>query len=245
MRTLVLDIETSPNVADVWSLWNVNVGLNQLHESSRTICFAAKWTDRNKVMYHSVFHDDYESMVTVAHNLLDEADAVVGWNSTPFDLKTLNNEFVRMGFAPPSSYKSIDLIKTVKKNFRFPSNKLDYVATELGVGSKLSTGGHDLWRKCLEFDPKAWQKMRKYNCQDVLVTEGLYFKLLPWISDHPNVALYDQQEEQSCPTCGSTSLTKRGFYTAETGRYQRFNCTMCGKWSRSTVRAVSVQTRGI
>lgn len=244
-KALVLDIETSPNVADVWGLWNQNVGLNQLHASSGTICFAAKWAGEKKTVFSSVYHDDYDTMVQTAHGLFDEADAIVGWNSTAFDIKTFNNEFVRSGMTPPSPFKSIDLCKVVKKNFRFPSNKLDYVATELGVGKKLSTGGHDLWRKCMEWDPKAWKLMRKYNIQDVSVTEGLYFRLLPWISDHPNQLMYAISDTDACVTCGSEQIQRRGFYTALTGRYQRFQCSSCGRWFRSNKAEMTVALRGV
>jgi len=34
MQILLLDIETAPNTAHVWGLWNQNVSLNQLMESS-------------------------------------------------------------------------------------------------------------------------------------------------------------------------------------------------------------------
>lgn len=247
MRTLVIDIETSPNVADVWGLWQQNVSLNQLHESSKTICFAAKWTDSKKVPFHSVYADGYENMTSAMWDLLDEADAVVGWNSVSFDEKTMNNEFLRLKLGPPSPFKSIDLMRAVKRNFRLPSNKLDYVANELGHGNKLSTGGHGLWRKCLEWDPAAWKLMEKYNKQDVRLTEALYFDLLPWISNHPNVGLYNGVNNllDVCPNCGSSQLQKRGFYTAQTTTYQKFSCTNCGRWSRSTKRVESVQIRGI
>ena len=46
MKTLTLDIETAPQVAHVWGLWQQNVGLPQLLESGYVMCFAAKWEDR-------------------------------------------------------------------------------------------------------------------------------------------------------------------------------------------------------
>lgn len=42
MRILTLDLETSPNIAHVWGLWQQNVSLNQLMESTQVISWAGK-----------------------------------------------------------------------------------------------------------------------------------------------------------------------------------------------------------
>jgi len=56
-RILVLDIETSPNLAWVWGMWDQNVGINQLVESQTVLCFAARWLGEKKVHFHSVHQD--------------------------------------------------------------------------------------------------------------------------------------------------------------------------------------------
>ena len=43
-----------------------------------------------------------------------------------------------------------------------------------------------------------------HNCQDVELTEKLYKKLLPWMTNHPNMALYTETEF-ACPRCGACS----------------------------------------
>lgn len=245
MKTLVIDIETSPNVADVWGLFNQNISLNQMHEAGRILCFAAKWTDKRKVLFHSEYADGRLDMLQAAWDLMNEADAVVGWNSQSFDAKWLNAEFFVEGMTEPSPYKHIDLMRTVKAKFRFPSNKLDYVGGIAVNEHKVKHEGHGLWVACMQGDPKAWKRMEKYNKGDVLLTDSLYWRLLPWISNHPNIGLYNPTGEDQCPNCGEGHLIKRGFYTAETQRYQRYQCTVCAKWSRSTARESSVKVRGI
>lgn len=235
MKTLMLDIETSPNLAHVWSLWNQNIGINQLRESTEMLCFAAKWFDKPKTMFWSQYHDGRDVMVQKAHGLLDEADVVMHYNGTKFDIPHLNREFLLAGLTPPAPYEQIDLLKTVRKSFRFPSNKLAYVSDALGLEGKVTHSGHDLWVRCLAGDAKAWHTMRKYNKRDVTLLEDLYHKVLPWISDHPTVGLYDG-EESSCPSCGSWVLERRGFTYTKVSKYQRFRCTECGKWSRATAR---------
>ena len=48
------------------------------------------------------------------HQLMDEADVMVGWNSAAFDRKHLNREFLQAGMTPPSPSREVDLMKVVK-----------------------------------------------------------------------------------------------------------------------------------
>lgn len=245
MKALVLDIELTPNLADVWSLWNVNVGLSQLREVSSVTCFAGKFHGEKKVHYYSDHHHGHDVMIEKAHQLLDEADAVVHWNGTRFDIPHLNREFMLAGMAPPSPFVQIDLLKTVRKAARFASNKLDHVAQQLGVGAKVKHEGHSLWTKCMAGDAAAWGRMRRYNRQDVLLTEALYDRLLPWIVGHPSVPLIDGIQGNACPKCASTHLQSRGYRVAATGRYRRLQCQDCKSWSTATTRESGVPLRSI
>ncbi|MEU0912166.1 ribonuclease H-like domain-containing protein [Streptomyces althioticus] len=245
MKLLTIDIETSPHMANVWNLWNQNIHLPQLLESGEVICFAAKWYDSSETSFFSSFHHGKSEMVGAAHSLLDEADAVIHFNGQRFDIPHLNREFVEAGLTPPSPYAQIDLLKVVKKNFRFPSNKLDYVTKKLGLDHKVQNSGHQLWVKCMAGDFQAWEEMKKYNMQDVVITEQLYDKLLPWISSHPAHGLYVEGDEEVCPNCGGDELQKRGWSHTQVSSYQRYQCMGCGKWSRGGKRLRGIDVRGV
>lgn len=232
MKILLLDIESSPNTAHVWGLWQQNVSINQLMESSYVLCYAAKWYGEKEVMFDSVHQSRPKTMLKGIHGLLNDADAVVHYNGTKFDIPTLNKEFLLHSFNPPSPYKQIDLLRVVRSNFRFPSNKLDYVAQRLNLGKKHEHEGHELWVKCMNGDKDAWKRMEKYNIQDVVLLENLYGHLLPWIKSHPNHNLFS--DCHVCPNCSSSSLQRRGTAISATGTYQRYQCRSCGTWSQST-----------
>lgn len=232
MKILLLDIESSPNTAHVWGLWQQNVSINQLMESSYVLCYAAKWYGEKEVMFDSVHQSRPKTMLKGIHGLLNDADAVVHYNGTKFDIPTLNKEFLLHSFNPPSPYKQIDLLRVVRSNFRFPSNKLDYVAQRLNLGKKHEHEGHELWVKCMNGDKDAWKRMEKYNIQDVVLLENLYSHLLPWIKSHPNHNLFS--DGHVCPNCSSSSLQRRGTAISATGTYQRYQCRSCGTWSQST-----------
>jgi hypothetical protein len=242
VKILAIDIETRPNLAYVWGIWQQNIGINQLVESVDVICWVAKWVGDPKIEFRSVYHDDRDTMIRRAWALLDEADMVLHYNGSKFDVPHLNREFVQLGLTPPSPYKQIDLLTTAKKEFRFPSNKLAYVSEALGLEGKVQHEGFPLWVKCMNGDPEAWEQMRQYNIRDVVLLEELYEKLRPWIRSHPSAAAL--LGENVCPACTSTDLQARGYVFLMTGKYQRYQCKDCGKWSRGTKRADKVSVVG-
>jgi hypothetical protein len=225
-----LDIETAPNTVHTWGLFDQNIGINQILATGYVMCWAAKWGESKRMEFRSVHHDGERNMLERIHALLDEADIVVSYNGIKFDLPTLNKEFFRHDMAPPSPYRQVDLLRVVRQQFRFPSNKLDHVAQEVGLGGKIKHTGHALWIQCMEGDDAAWKLMRAYNKQDVVLLERLYGKLLPWIKHHPNAGLW--QEGICCPTCGSEKLQSRGYQRTLTLTYRRLQCQDCGSWSR-------------
>lgn len=199
-------------------------------DSSYVMCWAAKWLGVDNVMFGSV-RQGRKKMLKRLYKLMDEADVLIHYNGNKFDVPVANKEFLLQGWSPPSSAQQIDLLKTARQRFKFPSNKLDYVAKALKVGGKTKHAGHELWVRCLNGEHSAWQEMENYNKNDVILLEKVYYKLLPWIKSHPNVGLYS--DTISCPHCGSNSLTKRGYYYTTTVKYQRYKCKSCGAWSRN------------
>lgn len=241
-KILTIDIESSPNKADVWSLWNVNVSLNQLNQPSRVICWSAKWYGAPKLLFASDHHTGHDGMVLAAHHLLDEADIVVGFNTRRFDIPTLNMEFLRQGLGPPSPVRHIDLLQVVKNNFRLASNKLQHVLEVAGLDGKAKHEGHGLWTACMAGDAKAWGRMRNYCKTDVVRTEQLYDVLKPWVRTHPNLALWSGEDE-TCPNCGSGDRQRRGIAYTAAGAYQQFRCNDCGAWARSSKSVATTSTR--
>lgn len=247
-RVLFIDIETSPNLAYVWRMFRENVSLAQLVDVTQMISFAAKWRGRKNVMFYSDFHDGHDNMVQAAFDVLDEADIVVHYNGKTFDVPHMNREFALSPTiqGPPSPFQQVDLLKTVRKQFRFTSNKLDHITQQFGQAGKVRHTGFDLWRGCLEGDPKAWSLMRRYNKGDVTELEELYDKLIPWIVSHPHLALFtDDVEADRCGRCGSTNLTRQGYAYTSVSKFQRFRCSDCGGWSRGKRAVASVDARPV
>ena len=199
------------------------------------MCYAAKWLREDVIYFDSVHDNTPKKMLKGIYKLLEEADAVIHYNGTKFDIPTLNKEFLLHNMTPPSPYKQIDLLRTARNKFRFPSNKLDYIAQALGLGKKIKHRGHELWIECMAGNDDAWNEMEEYNIQDVLLLEKLYDRLKPWIPNHPNRGLYGEHNH-CCPTCGGNSLGRRGYAYTNGCKYQRYICKHCGTWSRGTTK---------
>jgi|SRR3990167_3689441 len=232
LKTLLLDIETSPHRAYVWGIFKQTIAVNQIEEPGYTLCWSAKWLDKPKVYFSSLYHDGKEKMLHDIHALLDEAEVIIHYNGSNFDIPTLNQEFLVSGLMPPSPSLQIDLLKTVRARFRLPSNSLNYLCRYLGVGEKTAHKGMELWTACMAGDKKAWAVMKEYNINDIKILEAAYNKIKPWVVSHPNHNLFISENDPVCPNCGSVSIQKRGLYHTNAYTYQRFCCNNCGAWSR-------------
>ncbi len=229
VRILMLDIETAPHLAALWGLYDQNIAINQIIRPGYSLCWAAKWYGEKEIMFSSIL-DGPKAMVRKVHKLLTECDAVCHYNGTKFDIPTLNKEFLLLDLKPPPPYKQIDLLTTARSRFRLASNKLDYVAQQLGLGSKTKHKGFELWLECMDKSPEAWRTMKRYNKQDVVLLERVYERLLPWITNHPILGVYSGK--RGCPKCGSTNGQARGYAVQLMMKYQRYQCRDCGAWYR-------------
>jgi uncharacterized protein YprB with RNaseH-like and TPR domain len=226
----------------VWGLWNQNVSLSQIADVGTVLSFAAKWHGERAVEFRSVHHDGHGPMIARAHQLLDEADAVCGWNSKAFDIKHLNREFLLAGLGPTSGHVDIDLLLVARNRFRFVSNKLDHVAQELGLGTKVKHDGFALWLGCMAGDEKAWATMRRYNIHDVNLTEAVYDYFLPHMKSHPHRGLFGGPRA-GCPRCESLDNQQRGYRVTATGRYIKYRCNGCRGYFTGTHRVEAVHHR--
>lgn len=232
-RILLLDIETAPNKAYFWGgTWKVNINPDWIEANGHVLCWTAKWLGEKESMFSRLKEGKHKSLLGPMHKLLNEAHAVVHYNGQSFDIPTLNKEFLTHGFTPPSPYKQIDLLLTMREGFRFPSNKLDYICKTLDLGGKMRHEGAQLWMDCMDDKPEAWAKMEAYNRRDVDLLEKLYKRLLPWIKKHPNRAALSGME--ICVYCASTNIKQDKTYTANQLTYKRFTCSDCGGWFRGT-----------
>lgn len=235
-KIALFDIETAPLLSWVWGRYEQNV--IAVEEDWYMLAVSWKWVGENKIHTRALcdypkYDPDTEDDKLLCQDLwkvFDEADVLIGHNSDAFDIRKANARFVYHGMQPPSPYKSIDTLKLAKRNFRFDSNKLNDLGQLLGLGEKVPHSGFGLWKGCMTGDKASWKIMKDYNARDVDLLEKVYERLRPWSSTLPNLSLFTGGH--TCPSCQSPKLQKRGFMTALTRKYQRYQCTECGHWSK-------------
>jgi DNA polymerase elongation subunit (family B) len=227
LKILLLDIEAAPHTAFVWGTWDQNVGIDQLMEHGRTLCWAAKWLDQKKIYYMDE-RKGTARMVKGIHKMLSEADVVITYNGLKFDIPMLNNEFIKLGLDPIPPQKHIDLLRTARAMFKLASNKLQFVARYLKLGGKVANKGFLLWVGCLAGNYKDWQDMRRYNIGDVVLLEKVYQRLRPWVKNHPDVDV--ENVKAHCTHCGSENVQHRGHRYTKVFAIERLHCQSCGSW---------------
>lgn len=253
-KVLALDIECSPAVVHAWSLRDLHIGLNQIMEDPEIIGVGYSW-DGKPAKYVSKWDQEdlggRAFMLGFIWQLLDEADVVVTYNGVGFDIPWLNGEFMREGMTPPAPFKNIDLYRVFKKNARFISHKLDYVAGAVLGMHKLPTGGHQLWVDCMAGDEKARKRMKTYCCRDVMLLWPLLEKALPWLGGQVNFALWSEHgAELACQKCGQAQyLRPKGTAYTVSRAYPQFLCCPdrggCGGWTRDSKSSYSINGAGV
>lgn len=242
MKILFMDIETAPSLGWVWQKYETNV--IDFHTDWYILSIAYKWSDEKKVHTlglcdfpgHRKHPENDEALSKVLWNLLNTADIVIAHNGDRFDLPKANTRFISHGLPPTSPYRTIDTLKIARARFKFDSNKLDDLGRYLRVGRKLPHTGFHLWKGCMSGDRRSWALMKKYNGQDVVLLEKVYYLLRAWHPTHPSLA---QGAAGVCPKCRSTRIHKRGFSYTARSRKQRFNCADCSGWHDGAAEKIS------
>lgn len=240
MKALLYDIETSLQPVAVFQLTNNDfIKPENILGERHLISMAWNWLGEKKIhsvsllddpaRFHKNPHDD-TYVIKKIHEVMSEADVLIGHNSDNFDKKYIDTRilFNKLPALPPIN--SIDTYKVAKTRLLLNSNSLNYLGKFLGVGGKKSTPP-GLWLDVLRGDKDAIRKMVDYNKRDVELLKDVFIKLRPYIANYINRELFGGV---GCPRCGSKKVQSRGFHRAISRVYRRWQCQSCAGWFRST-----------
>lgn len=226
-RILILDIERLPGLARIWDQKTNFVPVSQWTRVPALLCFAAKWySDKTVTEFHAAW-DNPEAMVQRSWELYDQADIVVTYNGRAFDNKHLRSEWLLAGMSPPSPWKDVDLYHVNRSSFGFESRSLSHLCHRLGIEGK-TAGGYDAItaEKAMEGDTKAQAAMKRYNAQDVRITQLCYDRIRPYLHGHPHNPR--STDAKACNACWSERLEVVGTTMAQQIVYQLLRCEDCG-----------------
>ena len=247
-KILYIDIENSRMVVEfeTYSLYNIDrISPKNIKHDWYITCAAWGWLDNEtqkvskiesvKVSDFSTYKRDFRNdkgVVKKLHKVMKDADLIVGHNSDKFDIKKINYRFIKHGLPPIDLPPTVDTLKAARRYFNASSNSLYYLAKEFGVPMKIELAP-GVMHKADAGCEKSLKKLERYNKGDIKAGAALYFKLLPFIKNHPNLnrimGIQDRPYEViACKSCGSHDIYKNGTRPTTTGRRQRWNCRDCG-----------------
>ena len=240
-KILYYDIETSPLKAWVWGTGEQYISYNQLDKDFKMwgiICVTYCWNDGKpaKSIDWGYEEQDTAKVVKEFDEIIKQADLTIGKNSDRFDTKMINacRMFAGLPGLPQWTKYTDDLEKQMRRYFRMPSQSLDYISQQLGLGGKIKMEMQD-WIDIVEKNDKgktSLKKMIKYGLKDTEDTRFLWDKL----SEH-----FDSKWNQSTfegvklickhADCGSSDLKKDGTRVAGKTKYQHYTCKACGRYA--------------
>ena len=244
--TILLDIETAPNLAYTWGVWKQTISHEMVLDRGYIMCATVKVLGDSRCFYYETRTEDDSEVVKALMEWLSLADIVIAHNAKKFDIPLIRARAIVHGMNPPSPYKVIDTLEIAKREFKFVRNTLKNLAEELHCTPKDSHDkfpGFSLWSECIKGNDEAWEEMKLYNIEDVLTLEEVYLKLRPWDTQHPNTVSELDPEQVRCPKCGSVHLERRGYYYTNAGKYQKYQCKDCGGWSSTRYTENSIKIR--
>jgi len=238
-RRLFFDIESSPNIGFFWSAgFKLQIGPQNIIKERAIICICYKWEGEKET--YSLQWDAKQSdkkMLEQFAKVLNKADELIGHNGDRFDLPWVRTRCLRYGIDMPPKFITIDTLKVARTKFKFNSNKLDYIASFLGIGHKIKTD-FSLWTDIvLHKDKKAMENMIKYCKMDVVLLEKVFNELSKHIDPKTHYGVIFGQDRGSCPECGASGgnlvVNNKRVMASGTVKLQ-IKCKICGKFHTKT-----------
>jgi uncharacterized protein YprB with RNaseH-like and TPR domain len=124
---------------------------------------------------------DDSALAIAIRDELEKYDVLVGHNSKLFDAKFLAARLFRVGERPRRKQLHVDTMWLIRSNLRM-SSKLDNIQKFIGLPEEKSPIAWDDWARAGAWNRQAMDYVVEHCEQDVRVLEGVYVKLLPYVS---------------------------------------------------------------
>lgn len=210
-KVLIYDLETSRGLFKAFWTGKQYINYKQMVSEPEIISIGWKWLGENEVhvTHWDKNHSD-EKMVTDFIKIYNEADLVIGFNNDSFDNRWLNARAFKYGLDINIHVRSLDLYKQEKRLFRMLSYSMDYASLYAKIERKQSHEGIHMWDMVEDGTPEQQEeylgKMMEYNRGDIVTTEELYLRMLPYLSHKMHMGVLQGGEKWSCPATGSENV---------------------------------------
>ena len=241
-RILILDVERLPGITqqywwDRGDLKNRYVHYETVIRQPRTTIVCAKWYDDDELITLCEWDKGGRRMfLRRVHNLMSQADIIVGHNLDQADVPWLAGDlFIEGGLPPLPPFKTVDTLKVIRKVFKSgaPFKGLDAFCQIVGIESKTDRYDREAMERAVtEKSVADRQRLVEYCCGDVIASQALYDWLRSHIPNHPTLTVAGKDALMVCHRCGHDTKPTARRYVANVMSYSMRKCTHCGGYSR-------------
>jgi hypothetical protein len=230
-RILIFDLEVSTKIVHTYQMWDTSIPADRVIQDAYILSYSAKFLGEDTIYYLDTRYSpgcDLHILEALSY-LINQATHLCGHNLKSFDLPTLRSRMIQKKVDPIPDLPILDTLKICKKLFKFTSNKLSEVAKYLGVETMKDDHkdfpGISLFTEAMNGNIKAFESMENYCKTDVIVTELILNKLMPWDKD----INFQSNYGRAICSCGSVKFIKNGYRFYKQSKNQMYKCVKCAK----------------
>ena len=244
-KILILDVERLSGITrQHWwgrgDLKNRYIAYETVERMPRVTIVCAKWHDSPDIIQLAEWDKGgRKRFLRNVHNLMSQADTIVGHFITGADLPWLANDLhVEAGLPPLPPFKTIDTLKAIRKVFGAgaPFKSLDAFCKIAGIEAK--TDKYDaraMERAVTEKSVEDRERLVAYCSGDVIATQGLLQWLVPYLPNPPALFVDGKDSLTVCHRCGHDTEPIPRRYIANVLTYSMRRCTSCLAYSRISI----------
>ncbi len=231
IKRLFFDIETTPYITYTFNVgYKVkNIPYEFIIEHQKIICISYVFGEDDKIKRLTWDENQCDKkMIEEFISIMNQADEIVAHNGDRYDMKKLKTRAIYHRLPMMPKYRTLDTLLKSRKDFSFPSNRLDDIANFLKVGAKVKHEGFSMWKKCMENNKKAIKEMGTYCDGDIVVLRDVYMTIKNYIKHNTHVGAHNGGLKCSCPSCGSENIALfKNNFTASGTIKRQMECQDC------------------
>lgn len=172
-------------------------------------------------------------IVTEIRKVLADADLLIYHFGDRFDFPFVQTRLARWGLPKLEKPLTFDTCSVARKTLSIKSNSLKSLAYFFGLKESKMEIPQDTWLLANAGDKEAILTLAERCKSDVRLTEQVYLKELPLVTDHPNVFKAAKLRSQGCAgkppaycgSCGGTGFKENGYSQSKKEVKKRWKCT--------------------
>lgn len=251
-KILILDVERIDGITEQhwWDrkdLQKKYIHFETVVREPRATIVCAKWYFSDEVMRFAEWdRGGRKRFLKRVHNLVSQADILVGHNALGADVPWLRADFnfPKIGYDGPFErlpdlppFKVVDTLKHFRSVYKtgLPFKGLDAALQILGHPGKTDRYDPQAMERAVEGSKEDRERLLSYCEGDVLASQWLYDHERPMMKNHPALFVDGQDKLTVCNRCGSETEPTPKRFVANVMSYSMRRCTVCKGYSRISI----------